>query len=81
MKQEQIDTLGTVMEVLRPLTMALGALNPSAMQKAANVLWAAAAEKQISPAAASMLRQLAHCIELLCQRQSGQEPDGRPSTR
>lgn len=64
MNQEQIDTLNTVQEVLRMLSLALCAANPAAMPKIAHALRAAEADSLVSPVAAAMLGDLAKGIEL-----------------
>lgn len=65
MTEDQIDTINTVQEVLRRLTLALVAANPAARAQTAYLLRAAEADSTASPVAASMLGDLAKGLELI----------------
>ena len=64
MNQEQLDTINTMQEVLRMLTLALCTTNPAAMPQVAYALRAGAADAKVSPVAATMLNDLAQGVEL-----------------
>lgn len=64
MNDDQLETLNTIQEVLRMLTLALCATNPAAMPKVAHALRAAEADPRVSPMAATMLGDLAKGLEL-----------------
>lgn len=70
MNNDQLETLNTTQEVLRMLTLALCATNPSAMPKVAHALRAAEADPRVSPMAAAMLGDLAKGVELFEAPQS-----------
>lgn len=65
MTKEQLEVLNITQEVLRHLTLSLGALNPQATPQAAYALRAAAASQTVSPMASKMLDDLAVGLEMV----------------
>lgn len=72
MNQEQLDVLNITQEVLRPMVLAMGLMNPRALPGVALALQAAAADSRTSPIASQVLAELARSIDAFV----GSKPGG-----